>query len=315
MKLEEKISVKALAEWIGATIQGNDQSVITGINEIHKVVEGDLTFVDIDKYYDKSISSDASVIIINKQIEHLPEGKTLLIIDQPFEAYSWLSRKFRQESPINSEAIHDSSVIHPSTQLGPNVIVAENVRIGANCKIHGNVYIGPFTRIGQNVIVQPGAVIGSEAYYFKKQTLGDYKKWHTIGRVVIEDDVEIGANCTVNSGVSGDTVIGQGSKLDSLIHVGHGAVIGKNCLIAAQVGIGGKTIIEDDVTLYGQVGIAHNLVIGKGAIILAKSGVSKSIEPGKRYFGIPAKEVSQIYKELAALSNLPGFLKNGNGKS
>ena len=312
MRLSEGIPVTKIAEWIDAELHGNSDMTATGINEIHKVQKGDITFVDLDKYYDKALSSEASVIIMDKMPDEIPAGKTILITEEPFESYNNLAKKFRPATPIYTDAIHESASIHPSVQMGPNVIVANNVTIGADTRIFGNVFIGPYTRIGERVVIQPGAIIGSEAYYFKKKKEGHYKKWHTVGRVVIEDDVEIGANCTVNSGVSGDTFIGQGSKLDSLIHVGHGAVIGRNCLVAAQVGIGGKTIIEDGVTLYGQVGIAHNLVIGEGSIVLAKSGVSKSIEPGKRYFGIPAKEVSQIYKELAALSNLPGFFRNGS---
>jgi UDP-3-O-[3-hydroxymyristoyl] glucosamine N-acyltransferase len=312
MRLTEGIPVTKIAEWIGAELHGESNILVTGINEIHKVEKGDITFVDIDKYYDKSIASEASVIIINKFVDEIPPGKAILLLDEPFEAFSFLAKKFRPPVPVFSSSIHESAVVHPSVQIGPNVIIANNVAIGADCKIFGNNYIGPYSKIGDRVVIQPGAIVGSEAYYFKKQKTGTLKKWHTVGRVVLEDDVEIGANCTVNSGVSGDTFIGSGTKLDSLIHVGHGAVLGKNCLVAAQVGIGGKTIIGNNVTLYGQVGVAHNLIIGDDSVILAKSGVGKNIEPGKRYFGIPAKEVSQIFKELAALSNLPGFFRNGS---
>src|SRR5690606_30029363 len=147
-------------------------------------------------------------------------------------------------------------------------------------------YIGNDTVIGDRVNIQAGALLGTDAFYFKK-TDKQYSKWNSCGRVVIENDVEIGAGCTINKGVSGDTIIGAGSKLDSQVHIGHGAVIGKNCLFAAQVGVAGKTIIGSNVVLYGQVGIAQNLTIGDGAVLLAKSGVSKNLEGNKVYFGIP----------------------------
>jgi UDP-3-O-[3-hydroxymyristoyl] glucosamine N-acyltransferase len=163
--------------------------------------------------------------------------------------------------------------------------------------------------IGDNVVIGANSIIGSDAFYFKKTDEGSFKPWRSGGRVIIHNDVHIGAGCTIAKGVSGDTVIGKGSKLDCQIHIGHGVVIGENCLFAAQVGIGGKTIVEDNVVLYGQVGIAQALHIGAGAVVLAKSGVSKSLDGGKTYFGIPADEVREKYKELAALRQLPDFLK------
>ena len=169
--------------------------------------------------------------------------------------------------------------------------------------MQANVFIGDHTILGKNVNIQAGAIIGTDAFYFKKSPEG-FKKWRSGGRVIIGDEVEIGAGCTINKGVSGDTVIGAGSKLDCQVHVGHGAVLGKNCLIAGQVGIGGKCILEDGVVLNGQVGIAHGIRIGKGAMVAAKSGVSKDLEGGKTYFGIPAAEIFTKQRELAALRQL-----------
>jgi UDP-3-O-[3-hydroxymyristoyl] glucosamine N-acyltransferase len=170
--------------------------------------------------------------------------------------------------------------------------------------------IGPHTIIGENVVVGPGALIGPDAFYFKKMPDGEMVKWRSGGRVILEDHVDIGAGCTISKGVSGDTIIGRGSKLDCQVHIGHGVVVGKNCLFAAQVGIGGKTVIGDQVVLYGQVGVAQAIEIGSGAVVLAKSGVSKSLEGGKTYFGIPADEVREKYRELASLRLLPDFMKN-----
>jgi UDP-3-O-[3-hydroxymyristoyl] glucosamine N-acyltransferase len=157
------------------------------------------------------------------------------------------------------------------------------------------------------VIIHAGTVIGADAFYFKRRKDRDvqYDKLESCGRVIIEDDVGIGAGTTIDKGVSGDTIIGAGTKLDNHIHIGHGAVIGKNCLFAAQVGIGGKAIIEDEVILWGQVGVSKDLTIGKGAIVLAQSGVPSSLDAGKTYFGSPVEEAKTKMRELAWVKRIP----------
>lgn len=306
MKFLKGIPVKEIAEKVGATIIGDDNLIATGLNEIHKVTPGDITFVDVKKYFDVSLKSKASIIILNEPTE-CPEGKALLLCEKPFEAYNGLAQDFHPFPPLTA-SISESAEIHPSTIIEPNVVVGHHVKIGKNCHIHANVTIAGDSIIGDNVIIQSGAMIGTDAFYFKRQPDG-YDKWHSCGRVVLEDNVQIGANCTINKGVSGDTVIGAGSKLDCLVHIGHGAVIGKNCLVAGQVGVGGKTIVGDGVVLYGQAGIAHNLHIGDNAVVSAKAGVSKDLEAGKAYFGIPAQEARAAYRELAASRRLPDFFK------
>jgi UDP-3-O-[3-hydroxymyristoyl] glucosamine N-acyltransferase len=163
-------------------------------------------------------------------------------------------------------------------------------------------------KIGDNVEIHAGTVIGGPAFYYKGRPEG-YEKWHSCGQVIIEDNVEIGPNCTIDKGVSGNTVIGEGTKLDNLVHIAHGVEIGKQCLIASQVGIAGKTIIEDNVIIYGQAGVSKSLRIGAKAIISAKAGVSKSLEGGKLYFGTPATEARTKWRELAALRQLPDILR------
>ncbi len=306
MKFTTPIPIQAIAKAINATIIGQADLLATGINEIHKVEKGDITFVDVEKYFDQSIQSNASIIILNKEVA-CPPGKALLLCDTPFEAYDSIVKEHRAFKPLSS-AISDAAVIHPSAIIEPNVVIGHHVKIGKYCHIQANVTIYSHTIIGDHVTIQAGSIIGTDAFYFKRYP-DQYKKWRSGGRVVIEDHVDIGAGCTVNKGVSGDTVIGQGSKLDCQVHIGHGVVVGKNCLFAAQVGIGGKTIIGDEVILYGQVGVAQNLSIGPKTVVLAKSGVSKSLEGGKTYFGAPAAEVKVRYKELAALRNLPDFMK------
>ena len=193
----------------------------------------------------------------------------------------------------------------------PNVVIGNHVRIGVGSYIQAGAVLHDFTVIGKNVIIGAGALIGTDAFYFKRNTVADadesgkgYKKWRSGGRVVIEDNVDIGAGCSINKGVSSDTIIGAGTKIDCQVHIGHDAQIGKNCLIAAQVGISGNTVLEDEVVVYGQVGIAQNLRIGQKAVILAKSGVSKDLAGEKTYFGYPAQEVRDAYKELAILRQM-----------
>jgi UDP-3-O-[3-hydroxymyristoyl] glucosamine N-acyltransferase len=301
VKFELPIPVAELADRYGLKIIGNRDAYALGINEIHKVTAGDITFVDNEKYYQKSLHSAASIIIIDKEVD-CPEGKVLLIADQPFRIYEKIVTSLKTFLPLNGKPLRDQ-VIDDSAIIEKNVIIGHNVKIGPQAYIQAGAIIHSDVIIGARVEIQSGAIIGTDAFYFKKED-GRYHKWTSCGRVIIEDDVVIGAGCTINKGVSGDTIIGEGSKLDSQVHIGHGAVIGKHCLLAAQVGIGGKTIIGNHVVLYGQVGIAQNLTIGDGAVILAKSGVSKNLQGGKTYFGYPATEAREKYKELATLRGL-----------
>ncbi|MFZ2900552.1 MAG: LpxD N-terminal domain-containing protein [Saprospiraceae bacterium] len=307
MKFPEPIPVKELAHKLGAKLIGDETLYATGVNEIHKVEPGDVTFADVAKYFQRALDSEATIVILS-DVTICPEGKAILVCDQPFQAYDSLVREFRPFRPLTAN-ISPEAHIHPTAIIEPNVVIAHDVRIGAHCYIQANVYIGEHTVIGDHVTIQAGAIIGTDAFYYKKSEKG-YTKWRSGGRVVIEDHVEIGAGCTINKGVSGDTFIGEGTKLDSQVHVGHGAVIGKRCLIAGQVGIGGKTIIEDEVVLYGQVGVIQAVRIGKGAVVLAGAGVSKDLEGGKTYFGAPADESGIRYRELAALRHLPELIKN-----
>ena len=314
MRLDKPVSVKWIADFIGAEITGNRNALATGINEIHKVETGDIVFVDHPKYYHTCINSAATVIIINKNTDH-PEEKTLLIVTDPFEAYIKLVEHFRPFTP-SSKNISDSAVVGVNTVIMPNSFVGNNVTIGNDCVIHPNVTILDHSVIGNNVIIQAGTVIGSDAFYYNKKTNRDihYKKMVSCGRVVLEDFVEIGANCTIDRGVSGDTVIGAGTKIDNLVHIGHDTEVGKNCLFAGQVGIAGATKIEDNVILWGQVGVSKTLTIGKDAVILAQSGVPSSLTGGKTYFGSPAEDAREKMKELVWIKRIPQLWEKVMGK-
>jgi len=305
MQFSAPISVKWIASFINAEVVGDANGQATGINEIHSVQPGDIVFVDHPKYYATCLNSNASFIIINKKAD-VPEGKTLLVSEDPFEAYLKLVKYFRPFAP-SLQMISDTAKIGEDTIVMPNVFAGNNVRIGKNCIIHPNVTIYDDSVIGDNVVIHSGTIIGSDAFYFntKKDRQIWFKKMHSCGRVIIEDSVEIGAGCTIDRGVSADTKIGEGSKLDNMIHIGHEVVIGKNCLIAAQVGIAGCTAIGEGVTIWGQAGISKTLNIGDNAVILSQSGVGENIETGKTYFGTPAAPALQKQKELVWIKRIP----------
>jgi UDP-3-O-[3-hydroxymyristoyl] glucosamine N-acyltransferase len=314
MKFPSPVSVGVLAELISAEIVGNTAGHATGINEIHKVEEGDVVFVDHPKYYDKCINSAATFIIINKKVDVVPDGKALLVHDQPFEAYLEIVRHYRPFKPHNSIK-SESAVIGRSSYLAPNVFIGNDVVIGEHCVIHPNVTILDNCIIGDHVIIQAGTVIGSDAFYYntKKDREVWYKKMDSCGTVIIEDNVEIGANCTVDRGVTAETRIGKGTKLDNLVHIGHDTTVGKNCLFAGQVGIAGGTIIEDGVILWGQVGVSKTLTIGKNAVVLAQSGVPSDLEENKTYFGSPVEDASIKRRELVWIKRIPELWKKVMG--
>lgn len=304
MKLKEPLLIKDVAEYVNAEIIGDPNALITGINEVHKVEHGDLTYVDFNKYYKMALQSNASTILIDKKID-CPENKTLLISNDPFSAYNKLTVRFRPfKSSVNN--ISDTASIGPGTIVQPHVFIGNHVKIGRNCIIHPNVTIYDYTEIGDNCIIHANTVIGSDAFYFKGRERV-YEKMHTVGRAVLENNVEIGSCCTIDSGVSGDTIIGNGTKIDNQVHIGHGTTLGKNCLLAAQVAIAGKTTIGNHVVIYGKVGISKALTIGDKAVLLACSNVDKSLPGGKTYFGTPAIEAHKKWKELAIIRQLPSI--------
>lgn len=302
MKFPQPIPVAEIAEWLGAELLGDNTILATGINEIHQVEAGDVTFSDVKKYFEKSLNSAATILLLNEKVD-MPPGKCVLVCADPFAAFNFLVKKFRPVERLIS-AIHFQSEIHPTAVIEPGVVISNHVKIGKNTVISANSVIGEHTFIGENCFIGPNSSIGADAFYFKKKADGSFEKWRSGGRVLIENDVEIGPGCTIAKGVTGDTIVGEGSKLDAQCHLGHEVKIGKNCLFAAQVGIGGNTIVGDNVVIYGQVGIAQNLRIGDGAVLLAKSGVSKNLDGGQTYFGYPADEMRKKYRELATLRQL-----------
>ena len=301
MKFPRIYTLKEIAKITNTQLIGDENFPVKGINEIHVVQEGDVVFVDHPKYYDKALQSDATIVLINKEVE-CPQGKALLISDDPFRDFNKLSTFFKPFEKANN-TIAKSAQIGKNTIIQPNAFVGNNVVIGENCTIHPNVIIYDNCVIGNHVTIHAGTILGADAFYYKNRPTG-FDKLISCGRVVIEDYVDIGAACTIDKGVTGDTTIGEGTKIDNQIQIGHDTIIGKKCLIASQVGIAGCCVIEDEVTIWGQVGTNSGITIGKGAVILGQTGVTKSVAGGKSYFGTPITESRQKLKELATLKRL-----------
>lgn len=301
MDFKKPQTLQQIASLINCEFIGDADFEILGINEIHVVREGDIVFVDHPKYYDKALNSAATTILINKKVD-CPERKALLISDDPFRDFNKITKHF---NPFiaSQNSISDSAIIGEGTVIQPNVFIGNHVKIGKNCVIHPNVTIYDDTIIGNNVTIHANSVLGAEAFYYKKRTEG-FDKLISGGRVVLEDNVDLGASCTIDRGVTGDTTIKEGTKIDNQVHVGHDTIIGKKCLIASQTGIAGCVIIEDEVTLWGQVGTNSGITIGKGAVILGQTGVTKSVAGGKSYFGTPIEESREKLKQLAGLKRL-----------
>ncbi len=309
MKFPQPYTLKQIADLLQVTYVGDSDFLILGCNEIHRVEAGDIVFVDHPKYYDKALQSNATIVLINKEVE-CPEGKALLISDDPFRDFNKLSIYFKPFHPSISY-ISDSAKIGENVVIQPGVFVGNNVTIGDNSIIHANVAIYDNCEIGANVKIHANTTIGGDAFYYKKRPEG-FDQLLSSGIVKIEDHVDIGANCSFDRGVSAITHIKKGTKIDNQVQIGHDTIIGEKCLIASHVGIAGCVIVGNEVTIWGQVGVTSGITIGDKAVISAKSGVSKSLEAGKSYFGIPADDFRSKYKEIAYLRQLPDLVDKVN---
>ena len=298
-------TLKDISAIIGASYVGNDTHLITGFNEIHRVTKGDIVFVDHPKYYDKALNSAATTIIINKEVK-CPKGKALIIHNEPFTAFNLLTQHF-QPKQYSAQPISATASIGKNTVIMPGCFIGNNVVIGDNCILHPNVIVYDNCIIGNNVIIHAGTIIGSDAFYFKNRKT-HFEQLQTCGNVIIKDDVHIGANCTLDKGVTSDTIIGEGSIIDNLVHIAHDVIIGEMCLFAANVAIAGCCTIGNNVTMWGQVGISSDIIIGDGAVIQAQSGVGENVPAGKIFFGSPASDARTKMREVFALKQLPSLI-------
>ena len=293
MRFPKAHTLFEIAQLISAEYVGPNDFPVLGMNEIHVVEEGDIVFVDHPKYYNKALESAATIILINKKVD-CPKGKALLISDDPFRDFNILTLHFK---PFQCA----------------NTAISKSATIGDHTIIHSNVSIYDDTIIGNNVTIHAGTILGASAFYYKNRPSG-YDKLQSGGRVVIENNVDIGALCTIDKGVTGDTTIGAGSKLDNQIQIGHDTVIGSSCLIASQTGIAGCVVVEDEVTIWGQVGVKSGITIAKGSILYAQSGLMNSTRPHTTYFGSPAVEAKEKFKEMAYIKQIPELVKKNKNK-
>lgn len=318
-------NIKELVALLGATYEGNIEE-IAGLAPFEFANENDLTFAADEKYLKKIMETNAKVIVV-PPVPNLPKEKNYIVVNKsPRELMPILLNYFKKVTKPFEKSIEDSAIIGLGTILAPNIYIGHNVKIGENCIIHPNVtvlegveigansiiYSGvnirEFCKIGDNVIIQPGAVIGSDGFGYIKIN-GKNVKIEQIGSVLIENDVEIGANTTIDRGTIGDTVIKRGTKLDNLIHIAHNVRVGEQGFMAAQVGIAGSTTIGDNITIGGQAGITGHISIGNNVVIAAKAGVTNNISDNEAVAGFPAINHVDDLKSKIALKKLPEFLK------
>lgn len=320
---------------INARVEGNPDAVVSSFGKIEEAKDGQLAFLANPKYEDYLYSTGASVIILNETQElKEPLNSTLLRVRDPYSAFATLLSKYQEMVSQQMNGIQEPSYISKSAMLGENIFVGafayigDNVKVGNNVKIYPNVYIGNNAIIGNHSILHPGVriyhdcvvgngvsihagtVIGSDGFGFAPQADGSFKKVPQIGNVVIEDNVEIGANSTIDRATMGSTLIKSGAKLDNLIQVAHNVEVGHNTVIAAQAGVSGSTKIGNNVMIGGQAGIVGHIQIADNAKINAQSGVSKSIKvPNTAVTGSPAFEYTSALRSQAVTRNLPELEK------
>ncbi len=325
-----KVTLEAVARAIDGTVVGDGSVEITGVAGIREAREGDLTFLANPRYEPYLEMTQASAVIVSKN--HRNTGKPLIENPNPYLAFLKAVRLFAGEQERPRVGVHPSAVVAVDAfvaldaSIGPHVVVESNASIGARAIVHAGCYIGARARLGDEVLLYPnvtvreecalgdrvivhsGTVIGSDGFGFVRD--GDvYRKLPQVGNVEIGDDVELGANVTIDRATTGTTRIGAGSKIDNLVQIAHNVQIGRNCIVVAQVGISGSTVLGDHVVLAGQVGIVGHIEIGDGATVGAQSGVSKSVKPGERVFGTPAMPLRQAKRIEASIRNLPELIQ------
>ncbi len=327
-------TLQQVADSIGATVRGDGAVPVRGVASVRRASSGDIVFVEDARYLRDAIDSPASAVITGSFPADLSSKKPILVVAHPKLAFARAARFLGVAAQASSkqEHVHPSALVHASCRLGEGAIVGERVvvgenaelgphsnlgagcvigagvRVGRECRFYPNVTVYPGTVIGDRVVVHAGAVLGSDGFgYVRDATTGNYEKFPQIGQLIIEDDVEIGANTTIDRGALEVTRIGRGSKLDNLVHIGHNCQIGRNVVIAAQTGLSGSIVIEDNVVLGGQVGIGEHARVEEGVMLGGQGGVlpHKVLRgKGEVFWGTPAQPVREYLKQLGRLARL-----------
>jgi UDP-3-O-[3-hydroxymyristoyl] glucosamine N-acyltransferase len=324
-------TLQALAKFTASRLIGDGRAPIAKVASIAHAQSGDLVFAELDRHLEEAMNSHASAIVVGEWAGDITTNKPLLINPHPRLAFA-TAASFLEVKKNSTAAIHATAVIHPSAKVTPSArveahaVIEANAVIGARCRIAAGCYIGegvvigddceiyprvviyPGTAIGRRVIVHAGAVLGSDGFGFvRDENFGRYVKFPQVGRLVIGDHVEIGANCTIDRGALDETVIGPGTKFDNLVHIGHNCAIGANTVIAAQTGISGSCTVGDDCVLGGQVGIGDHARLENGTVLGGQGGVlpHKVLRgKGEVLWGTPAQPVRTYLKQLAVLARL-----------
>jgi UDP-3-O-[3-hydroxymyristoyl] glucosamine N-acyltransferase len=318
-----------IANLIGGTVIGDGNVPLSGIAPAVSAKPGDLTFAENDLYFERAEQSAASAVLVDAEFES--RNKALIKVPNARIGFARAMSIFFPEQPF-APGIHATAVIDPSAKIaatahvGPYCLIGERVSIGEKSVLQGMVHVGPDceiaegcclfpnvtlyarTQLGRNVRIHAGSVIGADGFGYVFDS-GTHRKVPQVGCVIIHDDVEIGANVTIDRGALGPTVIGKGTKIDNLVQIGHNVTIGEHSLIVSQTGIAGSTRIGTYVTLAGQVGIAGHLKIGNRATITAQSGVMHDVPEGQKWFGSPAMPDRKMKRQLIALQQLPDLLR------
>ncbi len=331
------MTAQEIAALVGGDVEGNPDLPIVRVAKIEEAGEEDITFLSNPRYEKFVAVTKASVILVARTFNaslHARPGQTFIRVADPYVAFLQVQKRLMPMADPFEPGIHptaviaDTATVSRGAALGARVVVGRDTRVGADtriapgcvigdgavigesCQLFPNVTIYHGCRLGNHVIIHAGTVIGSDGFGFAPKPDGTYEKIPQMGIVVIEDDVELGANCTIDRATMGQTVIKRGAKLDNLVHIAHNVVVGENTVIAAQTGISGSTKVGKNVMLAGQVGIVGHIEIGDRSVVMAQSGVSKSIPPGKTVFGTPAKEHMRALKIEAIIRSLPELAKD-----
>lgn len=300
-------SLSEILKISGASCDATDGS-FEDVAPLDQAEPGHVSFLDNVKYKDQFRTTKAGAVFVDAGMaEHTPNGVLALVSDNPYKAYALTAQAFYPDQEATGN-IAKTAVIHDTAKIGKNCTIEDCAVIGAHVEIGDYCRIGPHSSIshaiiGNHVRLYPGVRVGQDGFGFAPDPAG-FVKVPQLGRVIIEDHVEIGANTTIDRGAGPDTVIGQGSWIDNLVQIGHNVKIGRGCVLVAQVGISGSTVIEDYVMIAGQSGVAGHLRVGKGAKIGAQSGVMRDVPPGEQYLGAPAIPAKEFMRQVASLKRL-----------
>ena len=332
--MAQTITLEELAQWVGGdVIRGSPDGVFLGIAALDAATPDEVSFLGNPKYRAQFLETRAGAVIVPRDVTSGPESTALVAVDNPSLAFATLVKHFAARvaefapgidpratidptAELNPETcrVHPGAVVHAGAvvgdgcEIGPNVLIGENARLGRNCRIMANAIVRERCVLGDRVFLQPGAVIGADGYGYELVD-GRHVKIDQVGIVELHDDVEVGANSTIDRARFGKTIIGEGTKIDNLVQIGHNCTIGKHCLVVAQTGIAGSTSLGDYVTVAAQVGITGHVKIGDRATLAGRAGITKSLPGDQIYSGKPAVPLIEDRRNQVYVRRIPNLFE------